>query len=364
MPQTPLVCWEMKRRAISNQRGVALIMVIVMIAITSALLMSLTDSTYISMRLNRAAERRVQAEYLLKSAVHLAQALIMSDTTPSDVRGEDAWMFFEQGQEVPGELIGLSEPNLRITLQISSESAKVPLLSLLSGDNVDPAWRDILVALFKNLGFDDTTPPAEDGSEPQQPLPDSAKMVANLIDYLDRDEQSYSPNDGFTAQGFEENLPPNEALRNENIIESPAQELSSIPGFTADRIRRLLPHISIRSRASVNINGASAEVLRAMIVGLDPLADPGYAERLVACREPAELGPFQNINNDIVKCINDASVAGRLSPKLKAQGDSYYVLAKVEYGTGIGVSSFLARAHLKTSGGKGKLPAIESMLMY
>lgn len=339
-------------------------MVIVMIAITSALLISLTDSTYISMGLNRAAERRVQSEYILKSAVHLAQALIMSDTTPYDTRGEDAWMFFEQGQEVPGELIGLSEPNLRITLQISSENAKLPLLSLMSGDTVDPAWRDIFVAFFRNLGFDDTRPSPEDGDDPSQPLPDSAKMVANLIDYLDRDELNYSPSDGFTAQGYEETLPPNETLRNEPIIESASQELRSIPGFTANRVRRLLPHISIRSRGSVNINGASAEVLRAMIAGLDPLADTGYAERLVACREPSEQGPFQNINADIIRCISDASVASRLGPKLKAQGESYYVLAKVEYGSGVRMSSFLARAHLKTLGGKGRLPAIESLLMY
>jgi type II secretory pathway component PulK len=354
----------MKRRAISEQGGVALIMVIVMIAVTSALLMSLTDSTYISMRLNRAAERRVQAEYLLKSAVHLAQALIMSDTTPHDSREEDAWMFFEQGREVPGELIGLSEPNLRITLQISSENSKIPVLSVLTGNTVDPAWRDILVALFRNLGFDDTRPSPEDGDDSSQPLPDSAKMVANLIDYLDTDESNYSPNDGFTAQGYEETLPPNESLRNEQIIESPSQELRSIPGFTADRVRRLLPYISIRSRSNVNINGASVEVLRAMIAGLDPMADLGYAERLTACREVAEQGPFKNINNDIIRCINDASVAARLSPKLKSQGDTFYVLAKVEYGTGIGTSSFLSRAHLKNTGGKGRLPAIESMLTY
>lgn len=339
-------------------------MVIVMIAITSAILMSLTDSTYISMRLNRAAERRVQAEYLVKSAVHLAQQLIMSDTTPYDIPGEDAWMFFEQGKEVPAELIGLSEPNLRLTLQISSENSKLPLLSLISASGtVDAGWRDVLVALFRNLGFDDTRPSPDDGDDPSQPLPDSAKMVANLIDYLDADETSYSPNDGFTAQGFEESLPPGETLNNELNIESAAAELRSIPGFTADRVRRLLPHISIRSRSTVNINGASAEVLRAMIVGLDPRADPAYAERLVACRDPGQLGPFQNINNDIIRCISDASVAARLSPKLRAQGDRFYVLAKVEYGAGVGSSSFLSRALLKSEG-KGKLPSIETLLIY
>ncbi len=341
-------------------------MVIVMIAITSALLMSLADSTYISMRLNRAAERRVQAEYIIKSAVHLAQALIKSDTTPNDVEAEDAWMAFNNGQEVPGALLGLSEPNLRITLLIRSENSKIPLLSLVnSSGTADPVWRDILVALFRNLGFDNEQAQAAEDDEPQEPPVSSEKMVANLIDYLDADEQSYSPNDGFPAQGYEENLGPNDKLRNEPLIESLDQELRAIPGFTPERIERLRNFLSIHSRNRININGADAEVLKAMIRGLDPQADLSYAERLVGCRNPDQNGPYtQNINGDIIKCINDASVASRLSPKLVAQGDSFYVLAKVEYGSGVSSTSFLGRAHLKATGGKGKLPMIESLLVY
>jgi len=343
-------------------------MVIVMIAITSALLMSLADSTYISMRLNRAAERRVQAEYLVKSAVHFAQALIKSDTTPNDVRTEDAWMAFENGQDVPAEVLGLAEPNLRMTLLIRSENSKIPLLSLVSATgSADPAWRDILVALFRNLGFDEQQQQQNqnDPDEPQQPLESSEKMVANLIDYLDSDTSNYSPNDGFQAQGYEENLPPNEKLRDEPIIESLDQELRSIPGFTAERVEKLRNYVSIHSRNRVNINGADVEVLKAMIRGLDPQADLSYAERLHACGNSEETGPYsQNINGDIIRCINDASVASRLSPKLVAQGDSFYVLAKVEYGSGVSSTSFLGRAHLKATAGKGKPPMIESLLIY
>lgn len=356
----------MKQRAILRQRGVALIMVIVMIAITSALLMSLTDSTYISMRLNRSAERRVQAEYILKSAVHFAQVLVKSDTTPNDDPTQDAWMQFEQGREVPGALIGIAEPGIRITLQISSEKGKIPLLSILAPNGVDGSWRDIILALFQNLGFDDDKPEqATSENEPATPPVSSAKMVANLIDYLDDDKTNYSANDGFQEQGYEESLPPGEELPNSRMIESATHELRSIPGFTASRVKRLLPHISIRTRDKVNINAASAEVLKAIIRGVDKQADLSYAQKLVECRDPAQQGPYnQSLTTQITQCINDPVVAQRIAGKLTSQGDTFYVLAKVDYGTGVSSVSYIARAHLRATAGKGRFPTIESMLVY
>jgi type II secretory pathway component PulK len=98
----------------------ALILVIFMVALASTILIALTDSTYVAMRLNSATEKRVKAEYILKSAVNVAQVLIKNDTTAYDSPTEDAWMQFRDGQEVPGEMIGLKEPNVRISMQVSS----------------------------------------------------------------------------------------------------------------------------------------------------------------------------------------------------------------------------------------------------
>ena len=69
-------------------------MVVFMIALASALLISLTDSTYVAMRLNSAAEHRIKAEYILKSAVSVAQVLVKTDITSYDDPQQDAWMAF------------------------------------------------------------------------------------------------------------------------------------------------------------------------------------------------------------------------------------------------------------------------------
>lgn len=340
----------------SVEKGVALITVILMIAITSALLVSLTDSTYISLRLNRAAEQRVTAEYILKSAVNVAQVLIKIDGTTYDSPTEDAWMQFVDGRDIPGEFVGVTEPNVKISLLISSEKGKIPLLSLSPAAGTNPTWRDTLVALFKNLGFDSDPKLANQstqkgGSEKNY---SSAEMVANLIDYLDADKNSYADS-SFSAQGIEGDLPPGEEFRNENTIESLSSELSSIPGFSANRIQRLLPFVSSRSRDSINVNSASAEVFEAIVQGLDSSASPGLGQKLVECRNPAYDGSYRS---QISTCIG-ADTAQQIEKVLVIQSDLYYVIAKVEFG----LATFMATATLKGSA-SGRLPLIEDFQVY
>lgn len=349
----------MKQRKKNQQHGVALIMVILLIAITTGILITLTDSTYISMRLNRAAEQRIKAEYLLKSSMHVAQMLIKSDTTQYDDPTQDAWMQFVEGREVPGEMVGVADPNVRVSLLISSEKGKIPILSVTSLSAADPGWRDVLVALFKNLGFDDDPKMANQATQNggAQKNYSSAEMVANLIDYLDSDRNSYSAND-FPAQGIEGELPTGEEFRNDGMLESLSSELASIPGFSPNRIQRLLPFVSIRTRDTININAATAEVLEALVQGLDPSAPPGTGEQLVGCRGVEQGGPYtQNYGSQISACI-DPNIASVIKPKLVAQGDVFYVIAKVEYG----FTTFMASAHLRSS--TGRLPTIENMQLY
>lgn len=346
----------MKQCKRSTERGVALITVILMIAITSALLVSLTDSTYISLRLNRAAEQRVIAEYVLKSAVNAAQVLIKIDNTAYDSPTEDAWMQFVEGRDIPGEFVGLTEPNVKVSLLISPEKGKIPLLSLVSATGTNPAWRDALTALFKNLGFDSDPKLANQSTKGGGSGKNysSAEMVANLIDYLDTDKNSYSDS-AFPAQGIEADLPPGEEFRNEQQIESLSSELSSIPGFSANRIQRLLPFVSSRSRDSVNVNAASAEVFEAIVQGLDSSASPGLGQRLIECRNPAFDGSYRT---QISECIG-ANTAQQIEKVLVIQSDLYYVIAKVEFG----MSTFMATAILKGSSA-GRLPTIEDFQVY
>lgn len=331
----------------SRSRGMALLMIVFMIALASAVLVSLTDSTYVAMRLNGAAEQRIKAEYILKSAVNVAQVLIKNDTTDWDEPTQDAWMAFAEGREVPGELLSLPEPNIRVSLLITSTNGKIPLLQV-----VKQGWKAIILELFVQLGFDQPLPmnEAPDGS----PLPEAKQLVANLIDYLDNDKENF-PGDGPIPAGVEADLPDGQTFRNSGTIDSLANELPAIPGFSAGRIQRLLPYVNVTqpSLSQINVNAAPPEVLAAV------LGDPSAAQSIIQCRDPASGGsPIQNPSNELGgRCgVSDTTNAS----KFQAQGRWYEVIAKVEYGTAM----FMAKAELNNSGGSGRLPKIQSFQMY
>ena len=357
---------RMKHRAKNSEQGVALIMVIFMIVLCSALLISLSDSTYTAMRVNRLTEQRVKAEYILKSAVNFARVLIQADTTLFDDPTQDDWMQFRDGREVPGELIGLREPNVRISLLIAPDNAKIPLLELIQTSGVDPGWRDVLTALFRDLGFDNPPPPSNDtnGNQPQ-PNYSSTQLVANLIDYLDVDKVSYS--DG-PFQGIESDLPQGVEFPDTGRIESLQSELTSIPGFTPSRVQQLIPYLSISGRARININAAPRRVLRALIEGLDPTSSgsvaTGEADKLISCRDPANGGPYNDgFYSQIDACITP-SVANKIKPKLTNKSNIFSVIAKVEYGitSNLPVPSFYASALLREN--SGRLPQTDDFLLY
>lgn len=335
---------------LSRSRGMALLMIVFMIALASAVLISLTDSTYVAMRLNGAAEQRIKAEYILKSAVNVAQVLIKNDITNFDDPTQDAWMAFAEGREVPGELLSLPEPNIRVSLLITSTNGKIPLLQLYSATGgVKEDWKAIILRLFEQLGFNQPLPmnEAPDGS----PLPEAKQLVANLIDYLDTDKENFS-GEGPIPDGIEADLPNGQTFRNSGTIDSLANELPAIPGFSAGRIQRLLPYVTQMRTSDINVNAAPPEVLAAVF------SDPSAAQNIAQCRDPASGGsPIQNPSDEL---LSRCGVSDPNTSKFRGQGQWYEVIAKVEYGT----AKFMAKAELNNSGGSGRLPKIQSFQMY
>jgi len=327
----------------------ALIMIVFMIALASAVLISLSESTYLAMRLNAAAEQRIKAEYILKSAVNVARVLIKNDITPSyDDPTQDVWMMFSEGREVPGSLLGIPDPNVRVSLLITSANGKLPILMASN-----PSWTQALLSLLKTLGFDQPLPmnEARDGSLLASP----EEMIANLIDYIDSDTDNFTPNTIITKPGIEADLPNGQQFPNSGTILSLTSELPGIPGFSPARIQRLLPFITDRKINAININAASAEVINSVLL------DPTAASKIEACRNPAQGGgPIQGSDDLTNRC--GVSVGGS-SVSIDYKGDHFDVIAKVEYGT----ATFMASAQLQSAAagaGGGRYPNIKSLQLY
>jgi type II secretory pathway component PulK len=329
-------------------------MVLFIVALASILVVDLTYSTTLGGRTNSVALRQLQAEYLLKSAVSLSRALIKQDTTPED-SPQDPWAFFAQGRTIPGDLLQLPEPNIQVSLEIRPEESKIPLRALVpfSGGEPDKKWRDVIVRLFKTLGFDndhedvDTT-----GKLGKNRWFSSEEMVANLIDYQDSDQTSYDPGD--FARGIESDLAEGDTFVNTRI--QSISELATIPGFTPSRIRKMIPFVTAYGSSRININLAPNIVLQA----LSSQIDQTKANQIVAFRSDPKSGPFteENRKAELGNIIGDENYDA-LSPMLSIGSNWFQVIAKIDYGTSI----YFARAYLARSG-VGALPRIKVFELF
>ncbi len=345
------------RQKRSSQKGVALILVIFIVTLASVLVIDLAYSTYIGGRINASVERSLQAEYLLKSALNLARVLIMSDTSAED-SPNDAWTLFKNGMTIPPEIIGITEENLSVELEIRSEGSKIPLRQLVPATiSIAAKWRMALARLMETeLKFD------EDGEEDQSPYFvdqhrkfNSKQLVANLIDYQSETKQSFEQGD---FKGIKGELPENSFP---GVPISNTSELAAIPGFTPLRVQRLIPFVSASpasSRGKVNINLAPLAIIKALDEGITDQA----ATDIDAFRNDTERGPFKDgeLLNQL-KDILPEDVAERLPPLLSCSSNAFQVVAKVDYGT----SSYFLRAYLSKSSGPGAaLPEIKSLELF
>ncbi len=339
-----------------SERGMALLMVVFVIALCSIIVVNLSQSSFRESRINNAALKRVQAEYLLKSAINFARVLISKDSSQDVDSPKDVWATFLKGQAIPvPEVLGINEPGLNIEMEIQAEDQKFPIRGLLAGQSVNKKLRDALVRLFKSptLDFDNDTNEVDHTKLfPGRHLK-SEELVSLLIDYMDSDSESYSDPDGDFIEGLEGELPEN-TFANSSIKR--IGELATIPGFTPGRLRKLDPLITVFASNQINVNLAPPVILRAV---LD--IDDDVVGLILQKRESDE--PIKNINLDLfddqVMSSTDYSVYGSL---LRTNTQWFQILAKVDYGT----STYFMRSYVSRtqSSDSTQLPIIRSVELF
>ncbi len=337
----------------SRRKGVALIIVVFFIALGAVVVSSMSYSAHLSNRLEQAATRLTSAEFLLKSAINAARVLIREDATPEDSARDITWGPFVEGKEIPGPMLGLPAGGPRVSIEIRPEESKLPLRAIVptATSLPDKKWRDIFLRLFRSLGFDNDGEKTVGGRYAGKVF-SAEEMVVNFIDYVDQDKDSYADPDGGFAAGIESDLPegtfPNEQIKR-------ISELATIPGFTAARIRRLTPFVTVFGAGQrININVAPRIVIASIHEDL-----PTYVDAIIEFRNKQD-GPFTHQNKKVI-------LAGMLGDDLSNQVDRYFdagsrwyqVIAKVDYGASI----YFARAIILKRD-MGMTPDIRNLELY
>ena len=84
----------MSKQKRPSERGVAIILVIFVVALASILVVNLSYSTILESRSLGMVERQLQAEYIIKSIVSFGSELIYKDADPKVDTVHDNWGIF------------------------------------------------------------------------------------------------------------------------------------------------------------------------------------------------------------------------------------------------------------------------------
>ncbi len=252
----------MKQRR--KNRGMALLIVLVVVAMLTALLSDLAFSTLVDMRLTETFRDSTRAYYLAKGGVNAGRMILQADTNSYDTLNE----LWSRGVVNYPVADGAS-----ITIQIEDQDGKLAINSLVSGNNpqvimIDRFYRFLLAMDLGDLG-------------------DPAELTAALIDWLDEGGDPYTEihTDGqnIPVAGAEniyyQGL--NEPYQCKNGPLETLEELSLVKGFTPEIVKLISPHLTVYNNVKININTASAEVL----MSLDLLIDRDVALTIIDYRQ-------------------------------------------------------------------------------
>ncbi len=252
----------MKQRR--SNRGMALLIVLVVVAMLTALLSDLAFSTLVDMRLTETFRDSTRAYYLAKGGVNAGRMILQADTNSYDTLNE----LWSRGVVNYPVADGAS-----ITIQIEDQDGKLAINSMVSGNNpqaimIDRFYRFLLAMDLGDLG-------------------DPAELTAALIDWLDEGGDPYTEihTDGqnIPVAGAEDIYYQglHEPYHCKNGPLETLEELSLVKGFTPEIVKLISPQLTVNNNVKININTASAEVL----MSLDLLIDRDVALTIIDYRQ-------------------------------------------------------------------------------
>ena len=229
-----------------GKRGMALLLVLMIVALMTSLLTDLAFSTMVDMRLTETFRDSTKAYYLAKGGINAGRMILQEDRNKYDSLDE-TW-----SKGVINYPVGEGS----VTIRIEDQDGKLSLNGMVNGNNPQTIMTDRFYRLLVVMGLDRLADPAE--------------LTAALIDWIDTGNDPYTEihTDGqsLPVSGAEDIYYQSQAqpYKSKNGPLETLQELSLIKGFTPEVIKQISPHLAVNGSVAVNINTASAEVLMAL----------------------------------------------------------------------------------------------------
>ncbi len=221
--------------SLGNERGMVLLLVLVVVALLSALLSDFAFSTLIDLRLTETFRDTTRAEYLARGGITAGRMILQTDRNSYDSNNDPFELWSIGVQEYP-----LADGAVSVQIEDLDGRLNLNRLFNAASNSPDVVYYDRFVRLCTELALD------------------NPESLANaLIDWIDPDQE-------VSAGGAEDidylGLDPPYAATN-GPLES-LDELRLVKGFDAETVARLAPFVSSYGSGKLNINTAAPELLR------------------------------------------------------------------------------------------------------
>jgi general secretion pathway protein K len=231
-----------------------LLLVLVVVALLSALLSDFAFSTLIDMRMTETFRDTARAEYLARGGITAGRMILQIDQNTFDAKNDLREYWSIGVQDYP-----LAEGS--VSVLIDDLDGKLDLNKLVAGGAGLPLFTDRFIGLCTELGI---------------AYPNN--LLDALIDWLDADNQQVSA--AGAEDAYYRSLDPSYEATDGPLRS--IDELRLVRGFDAETVERLRPFVCClpQSDGMLNINTASPELLRNWTTQMTPaLADDLLSER-------------------------------------------------------------------------------------
>jgi len=219
---------------LDNERGMVLLLVLVVVALLSALLSDFAFSTLIDMRLTETFRDTTRAEYLARGGITAGRMILQTDKNSYDANNDPSELWSIGVQDYP-----LAEGS--VSVKIEDLDGRLQLNQLVDQQGNPIGYRvERFVRLCQDLA-----------------LENPEALAAALIDWIDPD---HDPEPGGAEDA--EYLAQNPSYEATDGAMRSIDELRLIRGFDAETVARLSPFVSSFGSGKLNINTAAPEILR------------------------------------------------------------------------------------------------------
>ncbi|MDH5526801.1 MAG: type II secretion system minor pseudopilin GspK [Nitrospirota bacterium] len=343
------------RRLLGEERGVALVLTLLVVALMTTLIVEFDFRTRLDLRSAYNFRDNAQATVLADTGARVVSYILSLDkdnydgSPRTEDRFKDATLWWElsgvNGREIGGFPIAgeVLPPGMNLILRVTDEGGKLNLndLSYDSSAGTVPAevtdHIEIFTRLLEELGFDDD--------------PDLDVGVAGLVEcLLDRLDSSVG-NSGVAAQCRHDGDLADIFAAGKGPMRT-VDELRLVYGYTPEVVKRLTPHVTVlppdvapggtppagggttvRPMHKINLNTASIELLAA----LHPELGRGGAGNIDEFRSEQ---PFRSLPGDLQQVhgigsglnVGAGTLASKLAPLVAATSDYFAVQVEGDVG--------------------------------